>query len=309
MSLQNFRVVTTGLRFPEGPVYMPDGSVILVEIAANRVTRVLPDGSKSTLCEPGGGPNGAAIGPDGKIYLCNHGGSKWYEDAETGLRPNGVPDDFKGGMVQRIDPDTGRFETLYTHCGDRKLIGPNDLVFDAHGGFYFTDLGKARPASVDRCGVYYAKPDGSAIHEVAGPTLTANGCALSPDGKTLYYVETESARLWAMDIPSPGKPTRLPFPSPHGARLLYAGGMPYQRYDSMAVDSAGNILIATLMRGGITVVSPDGQSVRHLPLDDIWTTNLCFGGPDLRTIYATCSQWGRLVAFEWERPGLRLNYQ
>lgn len=309
MELKNYRVVTTGLRFPEGPVAMPDGSIILVEIAGGRLTRVAADGTKSTIADLGGGPNGAAIGPDGMIYVCNHGGSKWHEDAETGLRPNGVPDNFQGGSIQRVDPDTGKFDTLYTHCGERRLTGPNDLVFDKAGGFYFTDLGKAYHDRFDRCAVYYATTDGKSIRPVTGPTLTANGCALSPDGNTLYFVEGEPARLWAIDIMAPGQTQREPWPSPHGARLIYAAGMPYQRYDSMAVDSAGNIMIATLYRGGITVVSPDGKTVRHLPIDDKWTTNLCFGGPGLTTCYVTLAQWGKLVAFEWERPGLKLNYQ
>ena len=65
-------IVTEGLRFPEGPIAMPDGSVILVEIAAQQLTRVLPDGSKQVIAKTGGGPNGAALGPDGKIYVCNN---------------------------------------------------------------------------------------------------------------------------------------------------------------------------------------------------------------------------------------------
>ena len=62
------RELASGLEFPEGPVWMPDGSIVLVEIKGGRVTRVGPDGSKHTIATPGGGPNGAAIGPDGKLY-------------------------------------------------------------------------------------------------------------------------------------------------------------------------------------------------------------------------------------------------
>ena len=64
-------------------------------------------------------------------------------------------------------------------------------MFDAHGGFYFTDLGKTRAREMDRGAVYYAKADGSSIKAVAYPTITANGCALSPDGRKLYFAETE----------------------------------------------------------------------------------------------------------------------
>jgi gluconolactonase len=191
------------------------------------------------------------------------------------------------------------------------LKGPNDLVFDRQGGFYFTDLGKTRARDMDRAGVYYAKTDGSMIREILHPTLTANGCALSPDERTLYFVETESARLWAADIVAPGEIKRADWPSPHGGRLLYQGGPQMTRFDSMAVDGAGNVCIATLINGGITVVSPDGKTVRHVPLPDPYTTNICFGGPDLGTAYATLSGKGLLVAFDWRQAagsvGLKLN--
>jgi len=306
---RGYREVTTGLRFPEGPVAMPDGSVVLVEIEAARLTRVLPDGRKETVAQMTGGPNGAALGPDGKMYVCNNGGFAWHEDDTLGLRPIGQASDYSGGRIERVDLATGRVETLFTACEGHPLRGPNDLVFDAHGGFYFTDLGKTRARDLDRGGVYYAKADGSAITQVAGPTLFANGCALSPDGKKLYFAETEQARVWEMDIPSPGKPVRDPWPSPHGGRLLYGAGMPYQRYDSMAVDAAGNVCVATLVHGGITLIPADGRGARHIPLPDIYTTNICFGGPGLRTAFATLSGAGKLVAFEWEGPGLRLNSQ
>jgi gluconolactonase len=308
MPAPHWREITTGLRFPEGPVALADGSVLLVEIEARRLTRVAPDGAKTVVAQHTGGPNGAAIGPDGRVYVCNNGGFNWHEDPKYGLRTTGQADDYSGGRIERVDLATGVIETLYTHCDGHPLKGPNDLVFDAHGGFYFTDLGKTRPRDMDRGGVYYAKADGSSIRVVAFPSITPNGCALSPDGRTFYFAETESARLWAMDILAPGEVKREPWPSVHGGRLIGCPGG-YQRFDSMAVDSAGNICVATLVNGGITVFSPDGKSVRHVPLPDVMTTNICFGGPDLRTAYVTLSGGGRLVAFEWERPGLRLNYQ
>ncbi|MCA1748587.1 MAG: SMP-30/gluconolactonase/LRE family protein, partial [Sphingomonadales bacterium] len=78
--MADFELVAEGLRFPEGPVAMADGSVILVEIAEEKITRVHPDGTKSTVAEPGGGPNGLAIGPDGKLYCCNNGGFSYVEN-------------------------------------------------------------------------------------------------------------------------------------------------------------------------------------------------------------------------------------
>jgi gluconolactonase len=307
-AMPDLREVTSGLRFPEGPVALPDGSVLVVEIEGQRLTRVTPDGRKTVVSQHTGGPNGAAMGPDGKVYICNNGGFSWHEDAKYGLRPTGQADDYSGGRIERVDLSTGAIETLYTHCDGHMLRGPNDIVFDAHGGFYFTDLGKTRAREMDRGGVYYAKADGSLIKVVAYPTITANGCSLSPDGKKLYFAETEAARLWEMDILAPGEVRREPWPSVHGGRLVGCPGG-FQRFDSMAVDGAGNICVATLLNGGITVFSPDGKGWKHIPMPDVYTTNICFGGPGLRTAYVTLSGAGKLVAFEWERPGLRLNYQ
>ena len=260
----DLKEVTTGLRFPEGPVAMPDGSVLVVEIEAARLTRVAPDGRKTTVSQHTGGPNGAAVGPDGKVYICNNGGFNWHEDPKFGLRPTAQADDYSGGRIERVDLATGAIETVYTECDGFPLKGPNDIVFDAHGGFYFTDLGKTRPREMDRGAVYYAKADGSFIKAVAYPTITPNGCALSPDGRTLYFAETESARLWAMDILGPGEVRREPFPSINGGRLVGCPGG-YQRFDSMAVDGAGNICVATLDQRRHHRVQPGRQKRKAHP--------------------------------------------
>lgn len=304
--MTELRKITDGLRFPEGPIAMPDGSIVLVEIEAGRLTRVQPDGSKETIAEPGGGPNGAAIGPDGACYICNNGGFNWDRSGGK-LRLIGQGDDYSGGRIERVDMTTGAVDVLYTHCGDVSLKGPNDIVFDTDGGFYFTDLGKVRERDMDRGALYYAKPDGSMIKEVAFPIITPNGVGLSPDGKTVYVAETETSRLWSYDVLAPGELSKDPFPSVNGGKLV--AGLPgYQRFDSLAVDSAGNICVGTLIHGGVTVVSPDGQSTEHIEMPDRYCTNICFGGPDLKTAFITLSLSGKLVAMDWPRPGLALNF-
>lgn len=306
----NFREVAKGLQFPEGPIAMRDGSVVLVEIEAGALTRIGPGGRVERIAVLGGGPNGAAIGPDGKVYVCNNGGM-CFSDADDGTRrPGHEPDDYSGGRVERVDISTGRVERLFDSVAGQPLRGPNDIVFDAHGGYYFTDLGKVRAHNLDRGGVFYAPAGGAAPVPVAYPVMTANGIGLSPDGHTLYYAETEGARLWAFDVEAPGRVRRAPWPSPHGGRLVVAApGGHYQRFDSMALDVLGNVYIGTLLHGGITVVSPDGRVCRHIPLPDRYTTNLCFGGPDMRTLYVTLSGSGRLIAIEdWPIPGLALHH-
>ncbi len=308
------REIATGLQFPEGPVAMDDGSVLLVEIARGTLSRVTPDGRVSVVAELGGGPNGAAIGPDGDVFVCNNGGFRWHRGSDGSLRPVAQPTDYSGGRIERVNLATGRFERIYervgTPDGEFALRGPNDLVFDADGGFWFTDLGKARARDMDRGGIYYARADGAGLHEVLHPVMTPNGIGLSPAGDVVYFAETESARLWAFETTGAGHLHKLPFPSPHGARFIAQPGGVYQRFDSLAVDALGNVLVATLLHGGITTIAPDGRMLGHFALPDLYVTNLCFGGPDRRTLYATLSQHGRLVAIDgWPVPGLRLNHQ
>jgi len=304
------REIATGLQFPEGPIAMDDGSVLLVEIARGTLSRVLPDGRVQVVAELGGGPNGAAIGPDGAVYVCNNGGFRWGTEIDGTFRPIGQAENYSGGRIERVDLNTGRFERLYDTVDGLGLRGPNDIVFDAHGGFYFTDLGKVRDTEIDRGGVFYGQPDGRSVHVIARPVMTPNGIALSPDGSTLYYAETEGARVWAFDIAAPGQVRKDGWPSPHGGRMLAASpGGHWQRFDSMAVDALGNLCVATLMHGGISIVSPDGSMTSHVPLPDRFTTNLCFGGKDRRTAFVTLSGSGRLVAIDdWPVPGLALNF-
>jgi len=302
------RVITTGLQFPEGPVAMADGSVILVEIARGTLTRVHPDGRTSIVAHTGGGPNGAAMGPDGKFYICNNGGFNWFREPNGLVRPHGRATDYIGGRIQRVDPDTGHVEDLYTECDGIPLKGPNDIVMDGQGGFWFTDLGKVYDRLMDRGAVYYARMDGSLIREAAFPLITPNGIGLSPDGGTLYVAETEPARLWAFRITGPGTLHKDPWPSPHGGTLVT--GLPgYQRFDSLKVEAGGNICVATLISGGISVISPQGEWLEFHQGSEVYCTNLAFGGPDLREVFVTLSGFGTLLAVDWPRAGLRLHGQ
>jgi gluconolactonase len=300
------REIASGLRFPEGPIALPNGDVLLVEIEGGTLTRVKPDGRTEVVARPGGGPNGAAMGPDGKVYLCNNGGFEWLPLKDGGKRPGHQPADYSGGRIERVDLNTGAVEVLYTHGPNGPLRGPNDLVFDGHGGFWFTDLGKGRHRDLDRGGVYYARADGSSIQEVVYPMMTPNGIGLSPDGKRLYVAETQTARVWAFEVEAPGVVKKLPFPAPNGGTLLAAMSS-FRLFDSLAVDSGGNVCVASLFEGGITVIPPDGGPSHLVPMPDLYTTNICFGGPDLKTAFITLSVSGKLVAVDWPRPGVPLH--
>src|SRR6476659_4269961 len=190
------RLLADDLLFPEGPVPLADGSVLCVEIARPSVTVVAPDGTKRTVGDPGGGPNGAAVGPDGKIYLCNNGGCFQFFEVGAMRLPGPVPDTWHGGSIQRLDLDTGDIDIVYTECDGHPLRAPNDLVFDETGGFWFTDHGVRQERTSDRTAVYYARADGTSIIESIYPLDAPNGVGLSPDGHTLYVAETHTGRVW-----------------------------------------------------------------------------------------------------------------
>jgi gluconolactonase len=308
--MPQLREITSGLQFPEGPVAMNDGSVLVVEISRGTLTRVRPNGTKEVVVETGGGPNGAAIGPDGKVYICNNGGLKLTQD---GSPTEGLPPGYTSGCIQRVDLASGKVEVLYTECNGHPLRGPNDIVFDSTGGFWFTDFGKVQERQKDRTAIYYAKADGSLIKEMIFPIDGPNGIGLAPDDRHLYVAQTFEGRVWQWDIPRPGELSRTQgeggplLAGPGGGKLL--AGLPgYQLLDSLAVDSAGNVCVATLINGGITVISPDGASVEFIPTGDPLTTNICFGGPGLKTAYITLTGTGKLAAMDWPRPGLKLHF-
>ena len=294
-----------GLQFPEGPIALPDGSVLCVEIARGTVSRVEPDGAVTVVAECGGGPNGIAFGPDGRLYVCNNGGMDTEVDDRGRVRLLDTLTTYVGGSIQAVDVETGRVDTLYTEVDGRPLRAPNDLVFDAAGGFWFTDHGKQWDRQRDLGGIYYARPDGSHVEEVIFPVEAPNGIGLSPDDQRLYVAETHTGRVRSWNVDEPGVLDR-PYGVHTRGRLL--AGLPgEQLLDSLAVDSADHVCVATIRNGGITDIAPDG-TITHVPTGDAITTNICFGGPDLTTAYITGSLTGTLLTTTWPRPGHRLHF-
>ncbi|MDG2002360.1 MAG: SMP-30/gluconolactonase/LRE family protein [Novosphingobium sp.] len=281
-------IIAEGLAFPEGPVVMADGSVILVEIHSGKVTRCW-DGKSETICETGGGPNGAAYGPDGAIWVCNNGGL-------------GASGPGSEGRIERIDLATGKFERVYETCDGIALGAPNDLVFDASGRLWFTDIGTIHfddsgITGKDFGGIYTCLPDGSQITAIKRGTLSYNGIGLSPDESHVYCADTFSARVYRYDA------------KVEAQEPIYVGtGIGNVAFDSLAVTAAGNVCVATLFDAGITTISPSGDVSKFAITEDNSVTNIAFGGEDMRDAYITLSETGKLVRVRWDEAGLTLAF-
>ena len=297
------RVIASGLEFPEGVVSTLDGGALFVEIGAGRLSRVTAEGKLSRIADTGLGPNGATIGPDGAIYVANDGGLLFDRPGggwAVASRP-GVPANYTGGLIQRIDPKTGSVKTLYSNIGTHRLCAPNDILCDSWGGLWFSDTGRSYPRSHDHGGLYWAKLDGSEIREIAYPLLTPNGLALSPDRKTLYVASSSLRQITAYNLIGPGI-------------VESANGRPVSRivasiggdlaFDNIAVEAGGNIVVAAVRSGQLLVINPSGEVVETVKVPDPLVTALAFGGTDMRKLFVTLSGTGKLIVLDWPRAGL-----
>jgi gluconolactonase len=285
---------------------MADGSVVLTEIARGTISRVHADGTIEVVAETGGGPNGAALGPDGSIWVTNNGHAFDFMEVGDFRVPLDGSESHEGGRIEKVDPSTGSVEVVYSECEGRPLCSPNDIVMDAHGGFWFTDHGMRWERTTERGSVFYALCDGSSITEVITPLDSPNGIGLSPDGSRLYVAETHTGRLFSWSVPEPGTASGGGLLPPHGDLVVGLEGI--QLFDSLAVAADGSVCVATLVNGGITVASADGSSVEHIATGDTVTTNICFGGENMRTAFITASSTGRLLRCDWPTEGLALEW-
>jgi gluconolactonase len=321
----DFRVIASGLEYPEGPVYQSDGGIVLVEIHKGTLTRVNPDGTKQVMANLGGGPNGAAFGPDGALYVCNNGGMSWITIPGTAttlpvLVPLTQAPSYTTGSIQRVGGNNNVATTLYTQYHDHRLCSPDDLVFDETGNFWFTDWGHQRATDRDTTAVYYANADGSKLIQPIPQRSAPNGIALSPDDRRLYVAETYARWILYWELSAPG----VIKPNPNtldGSYLLTTEIPGMGTLDSMAVDQEGNVYVATMLpkgqdprvAGGITVISPEGKFLEFIELmvegkPEPLPSNLCFGGPDGRTAFITLAGTGRLVACQMKIPGKQLHF-
>lgn len=297
------QTITDALRFPEGPIVLADGSLLVVEIAGRALTHVSANSDLKVIAELEGGPNGAAVGPDNCVVIANSGGWIYTHEANGWQRPTAQAE--APGWIERVELSTGRVTRLYTDSADVPLQAPNDLVFDRAGNFYVTDHGKRTPTSLGLGAVHYGAADGSFLKPVITGLVTPNGVGLSADERILFVAETIPRRLLAFDLTAPGEVRALAWPAPGGGRLV-AGFEDRFFLDSLALDSEGHVCVASFNGCGVWRVSPDGGSRAFTPIDDFYATNIAFGGA---TAFITLSSTGRLVSLDWPCAGQPLAFE
>ena len=290
------RVITAGLRFPEGPSVGPDGSLYVVELGAARVSRIDAAGRLSVFAQVGGAPNGSAFGPDGWLYLCNNGG-RWPAARSTDGEAS-PPERHRPGHLQRVAPD-GRVETLLAEIDGVPLAQPNDLCFDAEGGLWFTvPVWPERPEDflekVTPGAVCWLGPGGDA-RRVTSAVAYPNGIGVAPDGASLVVACSVSGRLVSFPITGPGK-----LGAPRELAFLGAQSVP----DGFCFDASGRVICAGALTDAFHVFPAGGGACEAvIRVEGENPTNVCFGGPEFRTLYMTESGSGRVVATEWHTRG------
>jgi gluconolactonase len=278
-------VVATGIPFSEGPVWCPDGTVVVTSVAAGALYRVWPEENRAEVCaDTRGGANGAALAADGSILVTQNGGMDF----------SNLPGDM--GKLPKSEPTTpglqlARPDGTVSYLADTDLNGPNDLAVAVDGAVYFTDPGHWPPPDSGPIGrVMVYERDGS-VRTFASGFLFCNGIAFEPDGTVaviekagLLRVHAGGGQEWVIETLGRG-----------------AG-------DGFCLDADGRFYVASTVEHGIRVVEPDGTIADFWPIaGEGLTTNCCFGGPDLRTLYVSDAIPGHLVAFEsCPTPGLPL---
>jgi gluconolactonase len=297
------RVIAAGLLAPESPKPLADGSVLVVEMMRGTLSRVLPDGNVVVVADLGGSPTGVAIGPDGDAYVMNNSAAQFRREGALTLWVGEAAHPDMAPSIQVVQLTSRTHRTLFQASDPLPLVAPNDLVFDRDGGFYFTDTG-AISHGAEPGAVYWAKADGSAIRRLV-EVPAANGVVLSPDGRRLFVASTQ--RIMVFEVIGAGQ---LVTDAKGTALEQIFASIPTGRFDSMAEEADGGLVIGTILPGQLTSFDRHGNLRGVLPLPpEKAVTSVGFGSRQMHTAYATLTQTGTLVAIDWPRPGLRLNYQ
>jgi gluconolactonase len=260
------QLIKEGFTGTEGPVGLPDGSLIFTETTANRITRIAADGSTSTFLDNTNGSNGLGFTANGDLYAVQ------VQKTRVGI----------------VHP-ASHARTLADQYDGKPFGRPNDLVVDRKGGVYFTDSGAPPRAAgtpapaehvVAKPAVYHITPAGE-LQRIAADIERPNGIQLSPDEKVLYVANTAGEHVLAYDIGADGSiGARRNFAKLEGWRKTDTGTS--SGADGLAVDVSGRLYVAST--AGIQIFSSKGEPLGVIALPKA-PQNLAFAGPDKKTLY------------------------
>lgn len=240
---------------------------------------------------------GASVDKKGNVFFTDQPNNKIWEYSTRGRlsvfmdsagRSNGMYFDHKGNLVTCADEhdqlwsvSRGKKITVLVHnFRGRLLNGPNDVWVDPRGGMYFTDPYYQRPywtrTSPDLKGqdVYYLAPGATEPVIADSQLVKPNGIVGSADGHYLYVADIEADKTYRYAINADG--------SLFDKTLFVSKGS-----DGMTLDAKGNVYVTG---DGVTVFSPSGKQIAHIPIPEKWTANLCFGGKKKKTLFITASE-------------------
>ncbi|MCX8108495.1 MAG: SMP-30/gluconolactonase/LRE family protein [Verrucomicrobiae bacterium] len=246
-----------GFKFTEGPTCDASGNVFFTDQPNNRILKWSLEGRLATFMEPAGRANGMCFDPKGNLIAC--------ADEKTEL--------------WSIAPDL-RVTVLAREFHGKMLNGPNDVWVRPDGGLYFTDPFYKRPwwqhdkMPQDGQHVYYLSADRTRLIRVVDSLKQPNGIIGTPDGKTLYVADIGAGKTYKFDIQPDGTLTNQTLFCELGS-------------DGMTIDSEGNLY---LTGRGVIIFDRHGTRREQIEVPERWTANVCFGGPDKRTLFITASE-------------------
>jgi len=260
--------------FLEGPVFDDHGNLYVTDIPFGRVFRIDAQGQWDLVTEYDGEPNGMKFLSAHELLIT----------------------DYQNGLV-KLDVRNGQTEHWLPRRNTERFKGVNDLVFDSQGNLYFTDQGQTGMHDPSGC-VYRLSPDGR-LDALLTNVPSPNGVALSPDEKVLYVAVTRGNAVWRAPLMADGSVAKV--------------GQFFTSYgpsgpDGLAVDAAGNLVVANPGLGYVWLLNPRAEPVV------VWrsptgtsTTNIAYGGPERQTLYGTESASGTILRMAMPQPGLALH--
>jgi gluconolactonase len=248
------QLLADGFKFTEGPTADRAGNVFFTDQPNDRILRWSVDGQLSTWMQPCGRANGLCFDAAGSLIACADEKNELWSIA---------PD-------KKVTVLAGSYE-------GKPFNGPNDVWAHPSGVLYFTDpfykrdYWKHSMKPQDGEHVYSLGTDRRTLKRIATGFVQPNGIVGTPDGKTLYVADIGDRKTYAFEIQADGSLTNR--------RLFCEMGS-----DGMTLDAEGNLY---LTGKGVTVFNVKGEKIEHIPVDEGWTANACFGGRDRRTLFIT----------------------